>query len=483
MANPKQQLTSILWLAQESDRRAHERPTSRVIRRDVPDVVTLDWLRRTIDEVSPAVVAARPGVIPSELWEAIAWWNRRRPTRFVLLRDRGHRGITFGVTHYLRPECLDRCLASIRLYYPDARIDTQDTGGNLSWGRNELLRRCRTPYFVLLEEDMEITADTDIDRLRRIVEHDDELAGCGGWLDEHGQRVAWQHDFDVFRGASSMQPSRQPARVTPAGDVYYPCHAIFNFGVFRTAALRECPWDEHLELAEHVEFFNRLRRRWRVAVSPDVTISHARERPSDEYRRQRDRVRDFASSALTKMGVRSQTISPILAARWQRPNVIVLGVGHSNTTITTRQIAALGWNLGDADEEYAESVSVRELCWRLCRDAGSVDLRELIDAIAGLPRPWVVKAPTFCSTLHRWMPAFADDQPVLVWIQKDLDRVEQSYVSRCESPATVEQKWEMCAEQFERWPWGKLVLCAEDIAAAVALFDCERSEGMPCATR
>ena len=54
----------------------------------------------------------------------------------------------------------------------------------------------------------------------------------------------------------------------------------------------------------------------------------------------------------------------------------LLGVGHSGTTILTRMYEAEGWNLGPADEEYAEHPEIRSLS-RDARTTGRLDPRRL----------------------------------------------------------------------------------------------------------
>ncbi len=125
----------------------------------------------------------------------------------------------------------------------------------------------------------------------------------------------------------------------------------------------------------------------------------------------------------------------------ERPNIVVLGVGHSNTSITTRQLFALGWNAGDADAEFAESVSVRDINLQIAK-TGEFSLREAREALAALPKPWAVKDPRFCKTLQLWLPALAPYEPLLLWVRKDLDVVRDSYRRRG-------QKWENVELRFE----------------------------------
>jgi hypothetical protein len=384
----------------------------------------------------------------------------------------------------------------------------QHTGGNLSWGRNQLARACPTPFYLMLEDDFEFCASTDLRPLLDILHTDDELAGVGGIVVEGNRRRAWCHTFDRFRNEAVLLPSPYPLRVTAAGAAYRPCHAILNFGLFRRQALAELPWDEQLPLSEHRDWYYRLWRegRWRVALTHDCEVLHHRDRP-EGYRE--DRRRSFLDRVRRKHGLRfrAPAASALDRDAHRNPqslsNVVVLGVGHANTTITTRQLAALGWNLGDADDEFAESVSVRAINQRLvhcglrisdCGLAESVALltspstssqsairnpqSEMASALSRLPRPWAVKDPRFAETLPRWLKAFQSYQPLLLWITKDAQQVAASYVRRGCSPeraaSIVAAREQACLRHFQRWPWAKLRVSAEQIRTAVRLFDVDR---------
>lgn len=153
-----------------------------------------------------------------------------------------------------------------------------------------------------------------------------------------------------------------------------------------------------------------------------------------------------------------------------RPNIIVLGVGHANTSITVRQLHALGWFAGDADREYAESVSIREINHRLL--SGQIVSREEMDAaLAALPQPWAVKDPRFAyGALGSWMRAFERYRPLLLWVTKDRDQVLASFARRGENAARLDVWLAYCADQFDAWPWSKLKLDAAEIGAACEMW-------------
>ena len=109
-----------------------------------------------------------------------------------------------------------------------------------------------------------------------------------------------------------------------------------------------------------------------------------------------------------------------------RPNVVVLGVGHSGTSILTRMMAAAGWDAADADEDFAECVWIRDANMRLIR-TGEFDAAANYQRLQKMPQPWVFKDPRFVHTLHYWLPLFAEleQPPVLVRIQRDANDVKR----------------------------------------------------------
>jgi len=159
----------------------------------------------------------------------------------------------------------------------------------------------------------------------------------------------------------------------------------------------------------------------------------------------------------------------------ERPNVLVWGVGGSNTSITARQVAALGWNLGDADAQFAESVSVRDYNRGPVR-RGQLERAEALAILRALPEPWVLKEPQLLSTIDQWLGVLAEFRPLLLWICKPAEQLAETYRRRgaeLELPA-IRRRIERAEAVYRRWPWAKLRLAAADVARAVELFDLAR---------
>jgi hypothetical protein len=168
------------------------------------------------------------------------------------------------------------------------------------------------------------------------------------------------------------------------------------------------------------------------------------------------------------------------------PDLVVVGVGHSGTTILTQLLGKFGWNLPHADHRYAEHIKIRShnryyLRNHKLKSAAADVLTELKG-----DQPWAIKDPRFTVTLHSWIPVFIqlDIEPVLVWVKRDLDAVKQSYLRRREivrgGPGnrwngasrgyTVDEQWHLIQEQVQNWPWHTFEVEYEQLAVAAEMF-------------
>jgi hypothetical protein len=179
-----------------------------------------------------------------------------------------------------------------------------DTEANLSWGRNQLVRRVATPWLLLCEDDFEFSEQTRLEPLAEVLGHDVEIAGVGGDLLEPRGRACWAHNYHRRDKEVVATPSTDPLRQTPSGIVYQPCQLIFNFGLFRCELFLQVPWDERLHLNEHLEYYWRAGEStaWKMAVARGVAILHHKDRPNEEYCSFRRRA--FHELANAKHGVR-----------------------------------------------------------------------------------------------------------------------------------------------------------------------------------
>ena len=388
--------------------------------------------------------------------------------------------ITACITTFERPSSLRRCLDSIQRFYPNLPVLVEDTRGNLSAARNRLADRCKTPYFLMLEDDFVFTEKTRIEKLLTIVQNNPQLGGAAGTTFEpkqqgtanRGGKIWWDRDFIRIRDEVFLARPNQPRKRT-GGIAWQPCDLVVNFGVFRTDMLRAIRWDENLPIQEHTDYYWRvfLDARWSFAYCRDVEINHLRDRPNAIYNRMR--MRNFTSTIKNKLGVQfiKDSSNPQLGA----PNIVLLGVGRSNTTITTRMLATmLSLNLGEIDPEYCEETNVRFVNQRHW-SSGTFDSLAAHRAIRRIPQPWIIKDPRFRRSLQHWLPILQRYRPMLVYLTKDAATVKQSHIRAGWLHVYDPQDVERCNEHFRKWPFPKIRLQAEKIAEAIKLFDLKRT--------
>ncbi len=416
------------------------------------------------------------------------------------------------VKSFRRFDLLLRFVRSVKKHYPTARIlvaddsfeeasdslpweirEVQQTPG-VSWlqfpfdtglaaCRNRLVKVTQARYVVNCDDDFVFTDETRLDKMVDVLDADADVDLCGGIIRENGVARNWAGEFS--RGPSQIK-GKDILRVKPLsspwrrqkGTHYRKSELVYNFFMARRETLVKCPWDDAFKISgEHLDHFLSAHEKGiHVVYTPESLIDH-RPAGSQNYRQYRQRgehynrvlrekwgiVRNPGHRAANEPGLPSR-VDKLEALEFRKPNIIILGVGHSNTSITTRQIAALGWNLGDADQEYAESVGVRAV------NQNGFDIDSAKIALEKLPQPWVVKDPRFARTLSHWIPAFAPYRPLLAWITKDLAVVKKSYRTRGETDARVDELFANCQKHFDAWPWPKAQVRAEDVAAAVAMF-------------
>lgn len=412
------------------------------------------------------------------------------------------REVTFGITTFERPHLLANLVRSIYQRYPLAKVVVADNGRQkatlpgtvevlrlpfdcgLSAARNALIDTLQTEYLLILEDDFLFTDETRIEPLVEVLKSDPEVGVVGGALRSlHGRVAAYALDIEVFRDTMSVREATHRVKFTPGGVPYRLCDMVWNFALFRRQMLAEHRWDDQLKVGEHCPFFHqvKLAARWRVAACASTRIYHVPEHRSRSYLKYRRRAQDLFQGYLSRHGItKYHRVLPYHFEddEAEKPCMIVFGVGHSGTTVVTRMLNGLGWNAADADQEFFESCSIRELN-KLVLKSGKLPADRARKVLDSLPKPWVIKDPRFVSTLHHWLPLFAsmDRKPVLLKLRRDRQSMLGSY-SRRQAPGDfvqrVDQLLQLAEGQYDRWPWGRLTVEYERLAQAIAPFQLSR---------
>ena len=406
--------------------------------------------------------------------------------------------ITFGITSFERPRLLEQLVASIRRRYPQARILVADNGRQkanlpndvrvlnlefdcgLSRARNALIDNLETEFLLLLEEDFLFTDETRIEPFVEILDTDDEVGMIGGAMrGGNGRLGLYCLDIDIFREVMYVQDATRRMRVTPYGTSYRVCDIAWNFGLFRREFLTMNRWDDRLKVGEHAAYFHqaKLRGHWRVAATPSVVIYHVPDHRTEDYNRHRLRAKSYVEQYLEWNGLKDyRRVPPALFHddAHGKPNIVVLGVGHSGTSVLTRMLQAAGWNAPGSDREFSECVWMRDLNVKLIQ-TGLFDAERAMQRLSRMPQPWAVKDPRFVFTLNYWTSLFAEleNPPTLVRIVRNPDEVKRSYLRRGfrgNVHELIDQRIRLCERQYEKWPFARLIVQYEQLATAASLF-------------
>ena len=276
--------------------------------------------------------------------------------------------VTLIIKTFERPDALSRLLASIRdadfdgpvLIADDSKAPYRNTVLNeygdlvteylclpfnvgLSAGRNALLDRVQTPYFVLNDDDFVYDAHTDLSWMREQLATTD-LELLGGVVREPDPvqwsalrqptlkktvralydttrtllRNAWGPAYSTNRFHGDIETTGDTVALVhndaPGASPFRRCDYTLNFFMADTAAVRSKVggWAEELKLQEHWEFFYRAKNGGlRVAHSDEVGVRHLPDRTAhyDEYREHQAMYR---RRGLALHGLRELRIGPLL---------------------------------------------------------------------------------------------------------------------------------------------------------------------------
>jgi hypothetical protein len=172
-----------------------------------------------------------------------------------------------------------------------------------------MLSRVRTPYFLVLEDAMELHRRSGVERLLELVESGKldiaagDIVACRRRFGLFTSRkpepahASFQFEGDALQLATSEASRGVPAPGTPG---IVPCDVTHNFFIGRVDKVRAIGgWDAQLQVNERVEFFFRAcRYGLKVGVCPESVAYRWTEKATSAARN-----RDFTSLAVAKMGV------------------------------------------------------------------------------------------------------------------------------------------------------------------------------------
>ena len=220
--------------------------------------------------------------------------------------------ITVLIKSFERVDALERCLRSVRKLLPGVGIIICDDSRELpnislkeneeihhigfdqglAKGRNILLCKCKTPYFLLMDDDTYLI-ECNLDKISEALKSFDIVGGIVDGIPWRGmfklKNYRLIHLYDQYEKDESG---------------YKKYDFIPNFFVGKTEEVAAVGWDNELKVSEHSEFFTRAQGVLRTTqIETGFRSSNCRDR-NEFYDRCRSRTKHFGQIEHKKIGIK-----------------------------------------------------------------------------------------------------------------------------------------------------------------------------------
>ncbi|NER80577.1 MAG: glycosyltransferase family 2 protein [Leptolyngbya sp. SIO1D8] len=228
--------------------------------------------------------------------------------------------ITIVIKTFQRPATITGALKTIRRFYPEVRLlvadDSReplelkdssielftlpfDTG--VSAGRNFLLEKVETPYFLMMDDDHFFNGRTNLLKLLDILEkYDFDVLSALVFQRSPFKRdlyrkqlVDFYLNMELVDGTLKFVDGHYEKTKE-----YTTCDLVHQFFLAKTAPIKAIGgWDDQLKTADHADFFIRAKEaNLKVGYTPQVRVDHVHikeERFSQDYAPFRKRMSEF----------------------------------------------------------------------------------------------------------------------------------------------------------------------------------------------
>lgn len=184
------------------------------------------------------------------------------------------------------------------------------------------------------------------------------------------------------------------------------------------------------------------------------------------------------------------------------PNIVLLGVGHSGTTVVAEMMKRFGWVVPDiSNKDYAvrnESEFMVKINRKLVdhlREIKVLDFKIDIPKLQEktrkickeLPNSYVLKDPRLVLTLQWWYKSFAPldiEQPKLIYLTRDRNRLIHSFKKRgrvkkdtdiASNGLSVDGLIKAAGNQYNMWGGDKIKISYEQILDGISIFNIDRN--------
>ncbi len=154
-------------------------------------------------------------------------------------------------------------------------------------GRNAAIAAVTTPYVMVTDDDVVMTAGTDLAGAVAFLEEHPEADAVCATLIELPRWYTWPYgdERELFPG--HLAPLRPPGDAIGGLPVVMKGPQVY---VARTDRLREVPYDENIRMVDHRDFFSSASGRLVFVSAPQLVAFHARTPFDQKYTSYRDDV-------------------------------------------------------------------------------------------------------------------------------------------------------------------------------------------------
>jgi len=140
----------------------------------------------------------------------------------------------------------------------------------LSAGRNFLIDKVKTTYFIICDDDFIFTQDTKIEKMKNLlIKYNLDI--LGGRYNNVNNRDSIGKNFKIENNVLYITPIENDS----PGVIY--CDMVPNFFIAKTKKIKKLRWDESLKIMEHSDFFIRAKNmNYKVGYINDIYIIHDR---------------------------------------------------------------------------------------------------------------------------------------------------------------------------------------------------------------
>jgi phosphorylcholine metabolism protein LicD/glycosyltransferase involved in cell wall biosynthesis len=239
--------------------------------------------------------------------------------------DRTHSLISIIIPTFLRDDKVKRCVESLLKTYGDVnrfqplfkiyigeqadssadkkafyqyitdlghRVINLPYNCGLSYARNCLINQTKSPFILIADDDYVFDRLTDFSPMINLLLSDENVGIVGGALNDR-ETLPTRIYIDKLKNGAQNRITfiPKPAKYLESIHTtlqksykYFKTEIVPNFFLAKREIFSDIQWDAELKLAEHSDFFIRLKTtKWKVMFTPDVVVQHHPESNPAEY--------------------------------------------------------------------------------------------------------------------------------------------------------------------------------------------------------